>query len=134
MNQILNFGVPHISFSYGTLSHPISLFCCSHKVAFGTMTNVSRYGNRNEEFRSEYYNKKLPGLERALFKALSPEARNTIKFNPFVKQLQICFDEFVSAAKYYNTKYHAIQEKTGGRVPDPDLRLPRGARFDAQDH
>ena len=75
------------------------------------MTNVSRYGNRNEEFRSEYYNKKLPGLECALFKVLSPQARNTISVNPFVKQLKIRFDEFISSAEYYNAEYEAIWQK-----------------------
>jgi len=56
--------------------------------AFGTMTNVSRYQNRNEEFRTEYYSTKLFTLGKSLFKALSPSLRGTFEHdrNPFVTQ------------------------------------------------
>ncbi len=72
------------------------------------MTNVSRYQNRNEEFRAEYHREKLSGLEQMLFKTLSPEARKSVT-NPYVKKLQTQFDEFVSCAEYYNADYKAIQ-------------------------
>ncbi len=72
------------------------------------MTNVSRYQNRNEEFRAEYHREKLSGLERMLFKILSPEARHRVT-NPFVKKMNAQFDEFVSSAEYYNADYEAIQ-------------------------
>ena len=78
-------------------------------VAFGTMTNVARYQNRNEEFRTEYHKKKLPGLEKALFKILSPSARKEVIINPFVKQLNDSFAEFISGAEYYNVEYETIQ-------------------------
>ncbi len=95
-----------LSFLFFFHSHPLI-------VAFGTMTNVSRYGNRNEEFRTEYYNKKLPGLERALFKKLSPQGRraNWERNNPFVKQLKSRFDEFVANAEYYGVDYEEIETK-----------------------
>jgi hypothetical protein len=75
--------------------------------AFGTMTNVSRYQNRNEEFRTEYYSTKLFALEKTLFKALSPSARETIEndSNPFITQLRNRIDGFVVSARYYNCDF-----------------------------
>ena len=78
-------------------------------VAFGTMTNVSRYQNRNEEFRTEFLSKKMPRVERALFKSLSPSARNRVTSNPISKQLANSFQDFKTLAEYYGVKCDEIQ-------------------------
>ena len=78
-------------------------------VAFGTMTNVSRYQIRNEEFRTEFLRKKLPKFELSLFRILSPSVRNQMTSNPFVKKLQASFDDFTASAKYYDTSCDEIE-------------------------
>eukprot|EP00957_Ditylum_brightwellii_P156239 11891725-Ditylum_brightwellii.AAC.1 len=57
--------------------------------SFGTMTNVSRYMNCQEEFRADFSRKKLLGMERTLFKVLSSPKRKEIDdaFNPLLKQV-----------------------------------------------
>jgi hypothetical protein len=78
-------------------------------VAFGTMTNVSRYQNRNEEFRTEFLKKKMPRVERAIFMTLSPSARDRVISNPFNRQFELCFQEFQASAKYYDASCDEIQ-------------------------
>jgi len=77
-------------------------------VAFGTMTNVSRYQNRNEEFRTEFLSKKMPRVERSLFKTLSPSARNRVTSNPISKQLQNSVQDFKTSAEYYGVSCDEI--------------------------
>ena len=79
-------------------------------VAFGTMTNVSRYRNRNEEFRTEFMKKKLPRFEFSLFRLLSPSVRNQTNSNPFVKKLQTAFEDFKDSAKYYDVSFEEIED------------------------
>jgi hypothetical protein len=79
--------------------------------AFGTITNVSRYANRNEEFRKDYYNSKLFNLEKTLYKALSSSKRTMVAddVNPLMKQVRNTFMDFCASAKYYDTDCEVIK-------------------------
>uniref|UniRef100_A0A7S2ET43 Uncharacterized protein n=1 Tax=Ditylum brightwellii TaxID=49249 RepID=A0A7S2ET43_9STRA len=83
--------------------------------SFGTMTNVSRYVNRQEEFRAEFSRTKMLGLERTLFKVLSSSKRKEIDdaSNPLLKQVRVAYEDFVTGATYYDTSSDEIQESYG---------------------
>jgi len=79
--------------------------------SFGTMTNVSRYVNRQEEFRADFSRTKLLGMERTLFKVLSSSKRKEIDdaSNPLLKRVRVAYEAVVSGAKYYDTSSDEVQ-------------------------
>jgi hypothetical protein len=73
-------------------------------IAFGTMTNVSRYKIRNEEARLLFCDKKMLRVLKGVFALMSPDQR--VKFpvdkNPFAEDLGQKVNTFFRSAKYYD--------------------------------
>ena len=77
-------------------------------IAFGTMTNVSRYKNRNEEFRSFFLTQKFPQVLKGVFALMAEEQMERSGYkgisNPYVENLDCLVTRFLSHATYYNRK------------------------------
>lgn len=74
-------------------------------VSFGTMTNVSRYKNRNEEARRNIYDKKLNRVMKSVFSLMTLDERNQfndLDENPFVVSLDHYSSIFIRKCRYYN--------------------------------
>lgn len=75
-------------------------------VSFGTMTNVSRYRNRNEEMRQRIVKKEYPKVLRAVFSLMTPDQRNSVSSDndPFLNNhgVQGAVTKFLADAEYYN--------------------------------
>ena len=71
-------------------------------VSFGTMTNVSRYKNRNEEARRSIFDKKLNRVMKSVFSLMTRDQRDQFNENPFVVSLNHYSSVFVRKCRYYN--------------------------------
>ena len=79
--------------------------------SFGTMTNVSRYRNRNEEARVIFFDEKLPRIMKGVFSLMSAENRRDPAIpNPFVEELQNRVDTFFYKSRYYEHEEAAVSE------------------------
>ena len=79
---------------------------------FGTITNVARYQNRLEEFRSEYCDNKLFSLEKALFASFSAKKNQSHwATNPFIKSIKTRYQNFEGSSNYYNADSKEIQQE-----------------------
>jgi hypothetical protein len=85
-------------------------------IAFGTMTNVSRYKIRNEEARLLFRDKKMLRVMKGVFSLMSPDQRNKFPAdkNPFAEDLVQKVNIFFKRATYYD-------------LDDADTRSVRGA-------
>ncbi|CAB9524372.1 expressed unknown protein [Seminavis robusta] len=79
--------------------------------AFGTMTNVSRYKNRNEEHRRYYAEKKFLKVQKAVFSLLRRDQRESMMFeeNPYAVDLDNLANEFIYKAGYYGYSDAVVQ-------------------------
>lgn len=79
--------------------------------AFGTITNVSRYKNRNEEVRRAFFNTKLSKVEKAVFSLMSRDKREMMGFsdNPFASEIDAAVQHFVEKASYYGVSDSALK-------------------------
>lgn len=90
--------------SSGSLSRffPVVLSALNIDTSFGTMTNVSRYRNRNEEARVIFFDEKLPRILKGVFSLMSMEKRSDPSIpNPFVEELEMKAQNFFHKARYY---------------------------------
>lgn len=73
-------------------------------VSFGSITNVSRYKNRNEEMRRKIFDEKLDGVMKAVFSLMTRDQRDRYvqSDNPFVRCLDVLVEHFIASARYYN--------------------------------
>jgi hypothetical protein len=74
-------------------------------VSFNSMTNVSRYKNRNEEARRKLFDHKYNRVMKSVFSLMTRDQRNLFsgpKQNPFLVSLDHYAAIFVDLAKYYN--------------------------------
>ena len=73
-------------------------------LSFSTMTNVSRYGNRNEEARRKFFDEKMIIVMKSVFSLMTRSQREDIVLenNPFVIHLDSLVAVFVHYARYYN--------------------------------
>jgi hypothetical protein len=73
-------------------------------IAFGTMTNVSRYKIRNEEARLLFCDKKMLRVMKGVFSLMSPDQRDKFPAdkNPFAEDLGRKVNTFFKRAKYYD--------------------------------
>lgn len=74
-------------------------------VSFGTMTNVSRYKNRNEEARRNIFDKKLNRVMKSVFSLMTLDQReqfNGSDDNPFIISLDHYSSLFIKKCRYYN--------------------------------
>jgi hypothetical protein len=73
-------------------------------IAFGTMTNVSRYKIRNEEARLLFCDKKMLRVLKGVFSLMSPDQRDKFPTdkNPFAEDLGQKVNTFFKRAKYYD--------------------------------
>jgi hypothetical protein len=73
-------------------------------IAVGTITNVSRYKNRNEEFRKNFADKRYVHLMKQVYGCLGKEDRLKLcnTKNPFFKLLEAHKAKFLFDIHYYN--------------------------------
>jgi hypothetical protein len=74
-------------------------------VSFGTMTNVSRYKNRNEEARRKIFDVKYNRIMKAVFSLMTLHQRdqfNGDSQNPFIVSLDHYVSIFIRDCRYYN--------------------------------
>jgi len=73
-------------------------------VSFGTITNVSRYRNRNEEWRSFFYDKKFLGCLKGVYCCMSKADRDSVtrENNPFMRSLDEKVKVFLHHVHYYD--------------------------------
>lgn len=74
-------------------------------VSFGTMTNVSRYKNRNEEARRNIFDKKFNRVMKSVFSSMTRDQRdqfNGLNEDPFIASLNHYSSVFVRKCRYYN--------------------------------
>jgi hypothetical protein len=74
-------------------------------VSFNSMTNVSRYKNRNEEARRKLFDQKYNRVMKSVFSLMTRDQRNLFtgpNQNPFFVSLDHYATVFVDLAKYYN--------------------------------
>jgi hypothetical protein len=74
-------------------------------VSFNSMTNVSRYKNRNEEARRKLFDHKYNRVMKSVFSLMTRDQQNMfsgLKQNPFVVSLDHYASVFIDLAKYYN--------------------------------
>lgn len=72
--------------------------------ALGTVTNVSRYKNRNEEWRVTFRDKRFVHVLKAVFSLMSRQEREATQKedNPFVRILEVQKDAFVRNVEYFD--------------------------------
>lgn len=75
-------------------------------IAFGTLTNASRYKNRNEEARIVYYEIYLLELQKSIFQYMSLADQQAVgkDDNPYLQSFSKAYEIFENAVKYYNCK------------------------------
>jgi hypothetical protein len=74
-------------------------------VAFNSMTNVSRYKNRNEESRRKISDGKYHRVLKSVFSLMTRDQRDKfsgLNENPFIVSLNHHATYFVTSARYYN--------------------------------
>ena len=74
-------------------------------VSFNSMTNVSRYKNRNEEARRKLFDYKYNRVMKSVFSLMTRDQRNLFagpNQNPFIVSLDHYAAIFIDLAKYYN--------------------------------
>lgn len=74
-------------------------------VSFNSMTNISRYKNRNEEARRKLFDYKYNRVMKSVFSLMTRDQRNQFtgpKQNPFFVSLDHYAAVFVDLANYYN--------------------------------
>ena len=98
-------------------------------VSFGSMTNVSRYRNRNEEMRRLIVDEKFPDILRNIFSLMSVEEQSDCptKDNPFLNDDGIggLVKKFVADARYYNEDDNKIKRFQAAYT---DFENGRGSR------
>ncbi|CAJ1945589.1 unnamed protein product [Cylindrotheca closterium] len=87
----------------------------SIRISFGTITNVSRYRNRNEEARTLFFDKQLPQLEKDIMGQLPSADRRKhqhegVDSNPYWKELKKLHRDFLDQAVYYDEPKFRIDE------------------------
>jgi hypothetical protein len=79
--------------------------------AFASMTNVSRYRNRNEEARVIFFDEKLPRIVKGVFSLMSVDQRmDTSIPNPFVEELEQKAAVLFQQSVYYGFSKDAVEE------------------------
>lgn len=74
-------------------------------ISFGTVTNVARYQNRNEEWRVQFADHKFMDLLKAVYSVMRRKDREMLKMdNPYLKSLEKKKDEIVRNMIYYDIK------------------------------
>lgn len=73
-------------------------------ISFSTMTNISRYRNRNEEARRKFFDEKMLNVMKAVFSLMTRSQRESFvrDENPFIIDLDHLVAAFVRNARYYN--------------------------------
>lgn len=73
-------------------------------IAFGTMTNISRYRNRNEEARLHFADNVLAEVEKSVFSLLPDEKKFEARLdaNPYYRQLEKAATIMLDHMKYYD--------------------------------
>jgi hypothetical protein len=73
------------------------------RLSFGTMTNVSRYRNRNEEAQVLFSDEKMLEVMKGVFSLMTRDQRDLFdrKDNPFAQELTRLVDTFFEHARYY---------------------------------
>lgn len=81
-------------------------------VSFGSMTNVSRYKNRNEEMRRKISEEKMERVKRSVFSLMTSSQRERIPIedNPFAQGLETVVRKFLEDCVYYNHEEAEINE------------------------
>ena len=86
-------------------------------ISFGTIANVSRYRNRNEEARTHFFDHEFQQLEKDIFGQLPHEDRRNhqneddgLVSNPFWKELKHIKNLFRDQAEYYNEHRESIDQ------------------------
>lgn len=87
----------------------------SIRISFGTITNVSRYRNRNEEARTLFFDEQLPQLEKDVIGQLPSKYRRrhqdeSSDSNPYWKELKKLQIDFLQQAAYYDEPKFKIEE------------------------
>jgi len=75
-------------------------------IAVGTITNASRYKNRNELYREEFLNSKYSRILLDAFKLVDEEGRSQIPLdeNPFYMKAKELADIYIKKYYYYNNE------------------------------
>jgi len=73
-------------------------------VSFGSMTNVARYRNRNEEARVRFFDSKMLFVLKDVFSMMTQDQRDHVPFNdnPYVEGLEKSAKTFLYHCEYYN--------------------------------
>lgn len=73
-------------------------------ISFGTMTNVARYRNRNEEARRMFVDQKMTATMKTIFSLMTQDQRDKVPLqeNPFVCALEEAAKTFLYHCEYYN--------------------------------
>lgn len=81
-------------------------------IAFGTMANIARYKNRNEEYRVQFADNRYIQILQSVFKCMHKADRDKVprKDNPFYNSIQAKVNTFIKNVEYYNfPKPHEFQ-------------------------
>lgn len=73
-------------------------------ISFGTVTNVSRYKNRNEAWRTQFYDEKYIHVAKAIYACLSKHDRVMLEKskNPYYRLFMNKKMTFINMVKYYD--------------------------------
>lgn len=80
--------------------------------AFGSMTNISRYKNRNEEMRREINDKRMPQILKSVYSMMSHDERKSVptEDNPFMNDIETLVTRFLANARYYGEDEVKVEE------------------------
>lgn len=73
-------------------------------ISFGTVTNVSRYKNRNESWRTQFFDEKYLNVAKSIYACLSKHDRMMIpkENNPYYRLFMDKKMTFINMVKYYD--------------------------------
>ncbi|CAM9869363.1 unnamed protein product, partial [Ectocarpus fasciculatus] len=95
-------------------------------IAVGTITNVGRYKNRNEEWRVRFFDYRYVDILKSVYCTLGREDRLNLpkNKNPFARILEVKKNTFLSNVNYYNypkaTEFNAAYDALIGNMHNPD--------------
>jgi hypothetical protein len=97
-------------------------------ISFGTMVNVCRYKNRNEEMRILFFDERFAGLRRAVYSALPNKHQEKVpnQENPFVIELDKRVLRFIKRAEYYDCE-DPVEFKEAYRAFKTEIDDPKAA-------